>query len=98
RVICVSASAIVAADCSGKIELMNSVARELFGAYNGGEGTITHTEQHYPPGKAKEIMRMLRDEKMASLGQLAAGEAHQINNPLAGVLFYASLFLPRSCG
>ncbi|HXK60109.1 MAG TPA: ATP-binding protein [Acidobacteriota bacterium] len=35
--------------------------------------------------------RMIKIERMASMGQLAAIVAHEINNPLAGILAYARL-------
>lgn len=37
--------------------------------------------------------QLVISEKLASIGQLAAGVAHQLNNPLGGVLLYAHLLM-----
>lgn len=45
--------------------------------------------------KVEHEIRLLQSEKQASVGKLAAGVAHEINNPLTAVLTFTHLILRR---
>jgi len=46
--------------------------------------------------KERTRLQLTRSERLASIGRLAAGVAHEINNPLTGVLTFAHMLLKNA--
>ncbi len=56
---------------------------------------LVSLEERDKQKRAESENRLLQSEKQASVGRLAAGVAHEINNPLTGVLTYTHMLLRR---
>ena len=59
-------------------------------------GYLAHSFNNMIKKLDETRLQLVQSDKMASLGRLAAGVAHEINNPLTGVLTYSSYLLKRT--
>lgn len=70
------------------------------GSEIGTVSTFSDLREHIQMRKELEQTRMqlMQAEKIASIGRLAAGVAHEINNPLSGILIFADILLKDLAG
>ena len=61
-------------------------------------GALANSFNNMTDKLAQARLQLFQSAKLASLGRLAAGVAHEINNPLTAVLTYSSYLLKRSQG
>jgi len=61
-------------------------------------GMLARSFNNMTDNLAQARLQLFQSDKLASLGRLAAGVAHEINNPLTAVLTNSSFLLKRSQG
>ena len=57
---------------------------------------LTSLQERDKRQRAESEIRLLQSEKQASVGKLAGGVAHEINNPLTGIVTFTHMLLRRN--
>ena len=82
-------------ELSGSFNNMISELKRSRDAIEEWTETLEHRVQERTQELQKVQDQLLRAGKMAAIGELAAGVAHEINNPLTGILTFSSLMLKK---
>jgi len=82
-------------DIEQHVQLSNSPEEiaALGEAFNYMVSTVKERDEQLRQQAQEEIMK---SERLAMVGQLAAGVAHEINNPLGGILLFSRLLLQKA--
>ncbi|MEO6446895.1 MAG: PAS domain S-box protein [Gemmatimonadaceae bacterium] len=84
------------------VRFLDSLGRSRWGALRASplieDGTVTGVlvTVHDVTHERRLLDEVIRREKLASLGQLVGGVAHELNNPLSAVLAFSELLLETS--
>lgn len=96
KVLVNASKAIAGGDYSTKIEITSKdEVSYLAAVFNK---MVSAIEERDIKLKEQTQAQLTQSEKLASLGRLASGIAHEINNPLTGILTYSSLLLEDCIG
>jgi len=69
--------------------------QELAETFNAMAAALKRRDEQLREQAARKVME---SERLAMIGQLAAGVAHEINNPLTGIVTYSQLLLEKNPG
>jgi len=80
----------------GKFEIqLNPTSRDEIGSLTRSVNQMAFELQERDKALAETQAVLIQSEKMSAFGQLSAGIAHEVKNPLAGILGYAQLSLKK---